>query len=650
MAGWVDPRPNDFSVEGLRARFKSLQDWLSNPEFANGVRLGDGTPPTYDDSTGVTVPPTLTDVDAATLADMDQGLADLQADLDTLNDTTLPGLQQDLSDLALEVDGILPITEADISDEAITTPKLAANAVTAAKIAANTITANEIAAGTITANEIAADTITSNELAADAVTANELAALNIGVGKWIASTSYTPGSDGWIIHSDGTAEFNDVTVRGEVTATEFHGAPTENMLVNGDFETDTSGWAADTADYPLSTIARDTTQAHSGSASLRVQALSVGFAAAYTEIPVQPGDIIHMTAWVKKGAFHGAPNRGRNDIYVTMDFYDGATPIMMNGGTPFQVGTSWQFIERYVAVPANLTNVTHVRVGYASYAPSGSALYVDDVVVGKAPMMEIPYVVTNEDDSHLRGTVLPDKIGFDAPHSSYPYGLWAGEIGEGLAALDVRGPSLGPTAPIARLATDGSGVTSIALLADGVSVPSGRISFDGGNSSAPGLYFEGHPKAGVAYATSGGIAAPILVNENGYYSYVNSAGNGVFPHHTTTTAAANVFMTPNGALVRSTSSGERKKDIQTLSESVIDRLRPVTYRVKPEAAGEGDEPNRERVGFIAEEVAEADERLAQFDEDGKVTYFDMNGLVAHLVAEVQSLRKRVADLEANVDA
>src|SRR5690606_2809617 len=100
----------------------------------------------------------------------------------------------------------------------------------------------------------------------------------------------------------------------------------------------------------------------------------------------------------------------------------------------------------------------------------------------------------------------------------------------------------------------------------------------------------------------------------------------------------------------STSSGKRKKDVKTLDASVVDLLRPVTFRVKPEAAGEGDEPNRERVGFIAEEVAEADERLAQYDENGEVTYFDMNGLVAHLVAEVQSLRKRVADLEANVDA
>lgn len=75
-----------------------------------------------------------------------------QAAVDELNTVTLPALQT-------ELDGILPITETDIADDAITTPKIAANAVTAAEIAANTITANEMAADSITANEVAAGAI-----------------------------------------------------------------------------------------------------------------------------------------------------------------------------------------------------------------------------------------------------------------------------------------------------------------------------------------------------------------------------------------------------------------------------------------------------------------------------------------------------------
>lgn len=64
------------------------------------------------------------------------------------------------------------ITETQIADDAITTPKIAALAVTAAEIAAGTITADKIAANTLTAGTIAAGAIGTDELAADAVIAN----------------------------------------------------------------------------------------------------------------------------------------------------------------------------------------------------------------------------------------------------------------------------------------------------------------------------------------------------------------------------------------------------------------------------------------------------------------------------------------------
>lgn len=155
------------------------------------------------------------------------------------------------------------ITETQISDDAVTTPKLVAGAVTTAKIAADAVTANEIAAGTVTAAEIAADTITgneiaagaiaTNELAANAVTANEIAAnavvagkiqagavntdklsadavtaaklasITMEVGKHIQSDNYD-GTDvetgdatqGFRVQANGKAEFQDVLVRGTV--------------------------------------------------------------------------------------------------------------------------------------------------------------------------------------------------------------------------------------------------------------------------------------------------------------------------------------------------------------------------------------------------------------------------------------------------
>ncbi|GAA2817536.1 alanine-zipper protein [Kribbella solani] len=118
---------------------------------------------------------------AQTTATNAQTAADAaQADVDALTGTTLPALQA-------QVDGILPITETDISDDAITTPKIAAGAITAAEIAALAVTTSALAANAVTAAKIAAGTITATELAAGAVTAAKIAAGTITGDKLSAT-------------------------------------------------------------------------------------------------------------------------------------------------------------------------------------------------------------------------------------------------------------------------------------------------------------------------------------------------------------------------------------------------------------------------------------------------------------------------------
>lgn len=79
-----------------------------------------------------------------------------------------------------------------IKDATITNAKIADLAVDSAKIADATITTAKIGDGQITTAKI---------------------------GTLIQSTTYTPGSVGWIIKKDGTAEFNGGTFRGAVTFT-----------------------------------------------------------------------------------------------------------------------------------------------------------------------------------------------------------------------------------------------------------------------------------------------------------------------------------------------------------------------------------------------------------------------------------------------
>ena len=85
------------------------------------------------------------------------------------------------------VDLLGQITSTQITDQAITTPKLAAGAVTANQIAADTITANQIATGAITANELAANSVIAGKIAAAAVSATQIAAGAIQTDKLLVT-------------------------------------------------------------------------------------------------------------------------------------------------------------------------------------------------------------------------------------------------------------------------------------------------------------------------------------------------------------------------------------------------------------------------------------------------------------------------------
>lgn len=83
------------------------------------------------------------------------------------------------------------ITATQITDGAISTPKLAAGSVTAAVIAADTITASQIAANAITTAEIATGAITATKIAAGAVTAAAIEADSITAGQIAAGAINT---------------------------------------------------------------------------------------------------------------------------------------------------------------------------------------------------------------------------------------------------------------------------------------------------------------------------------------------------------------------------------------------------------------------------------------------------------------------------
>lgn len=84
--------------------------------------------------------------------------------------------------------------------------------------------------------DIVANSITANELAVTAITTEA-----------IASSDFATGVAGWQIHGDGSAEFNDVTARGDIVTSSITATRTDNKITNGTFETNVSGWTINNA-------------------------------------------------------------------------------------------------------------------------------------------------------------------------------------------------------------------------------------------------------------------------------------------------------------------------------------------------------------------------------------------------------------------
>lgn len=131
---------------------------------------------------------------------------------------------------------------------------------------------------------------------------------------------------------------------------------------------------------------------------------------------------------------------------------------------------------------------------------------------------------------------------------------------------------------------------------------------------------------------------------------VGTSGQVYFPPLGTTASAANAFLnsgsTPANQLLRSTSSRRYKHDIQDLVDSsVLDRLRPITYR----SLAEADDPMREWYGFIAEEVHEVDPRLVHYARDPEGAEIpdgvQYDRVVVLLVAAIHRLTQRIQRLE-----
>jgi hypothetical protein len=111
----------------------------------------------------------------------------------------------------------LQVDTSSIANLAITNTKICANSIESPMICANAICSNHLITGElITLSAQIKNAIILNAHIAN-ITADKICAGSISVGSYIDG-NYTPGSAGWRIHGNGSAEFSNVTVRGAVYA------------------------------------------------------------------------------------------------------------------------------------------------------------------------------------------------------------------------------------------------------------------------------------------------------------------------------------------------------------------------------------------------------------------------------------------------
>ncbi|WP_342234659.1 host specificity factor TipJ family phage tail protein [Inquilinus sp. OTU3971] len=212
------------------------------------------------------------------------------------------------------------ITSTQITDNAISTPKLAAGAVTAGILAANAVTAGKIAADAVTAGTIAAAAISAREIAAGAVSATKLS-----IGSWdnlVNDPEFTFGGADWNL---GNWSIIDTPYSGSASS-------------------------------KVATVAGSTANQHIASAM----------------IEVSPGDQYYVEA----DAISTSDANGAFALYAF--FYDkngtnlGLAPTYSGDAALFGPQTAWVKRKGVFTMPANVRSMRVAPLVYGIASPAGS--------------------------------------------------------------------------------------------------------------------------------------------------------------------------------------------------------------------------------------------------------------------------------------
>jgi hypothetical protein len=456
----------------------------------------------------------------------------------------------------------------------------------------NTLNASAIIANTVTAVHLAANTITADEIAANTITADELVSNIILVNNIIRSNVYNPGSDGWRISNDGSAEFSNVVVRGNIfsnVGTIGGWTLSSNSLASGTGSTTLySNGAAVLGNTTIAANGRVTNGSFTLSSTGTLTATNVDITGAVTATSGSFTGAVTATS----GSFTGTVTSTSGRVGPFTLSSSGLTNVTDTGYSQ----SNFMRVQNY----GDVTIFSNPSSGAHSGAFHRTDIFGENITISRH---------ANQADM-LNGTYL------------YPY-LALGSFTNGEMELTIVGSA---------------GVYPFKAHSNG------NVQITGTITAAT---FSGSVSATSVSATSVSSSGDITANSADFRRLGGTIAmrNGA--------AAWWGSATDGGFLGKVTSSSLRyKTDITQVTNALLDPKKLldvdiVQFRYK-DGVLEEDDLNRGKytIGFIAEDMYEKYQVGATIDEEGYPEGWNYNTIIPAMMSLIKDLNARIAELEA----
>ncbi len=487
---------------------------------------------------------------------------------------------------------------------------------------------------------------------------------------FIRSANYEAGTAGFKISYDGTAEFNDVTIRGDIESSGWDGdSPADlsagsdsgattgfyldssagaaqfegNMYIGGTIElqggylyTNTSGnvrtrlGGAGLSFYNASDVWQGSLYYDSGVDALLVASLDLALEATHDLILTTSSNIIlpagggttPVDGWIETD-YSGATGNWL-EINAPYDSTVGSQTrlIMGEAGTfYFQSGAT---IDAWMV--SGKLRVADGAVGSPSLSfnnDSNTGIYsntADQMAFATGGTMRGRFYVDGllMGSSATLGNVL---LGTGSGSAAAPNYTFYNDKDTGMYRINTN-----------QIAFSGGG--TIQLRTGNNTYPGIRI--PDGDGTVPGLCFASDTDTGI-YRPAGNQIAMLL---GGVQEFLIGTTGFLVPNvYNNASAASNiVYVDSDGNMHRATSARKYKAKIKPADHLADVQLQPISFRQK------GKPQDRIEYGFIADDIAEQDELLGVYDEGELENYLD-RGILAVLAAKVNRLEARVRELE-----